>query len=91
MHLFDAFLRLPKLRLKDTNEKHLKPFNDDNNTEETAEPTEQPIGNVIKKDPGFKVSIFSTAASVVCVKKLFFAGNLDFPKIKKLKTVCSDV
>ena len=82
MHLFDAFLRLPKLRLKDTNEKHLKPFNDDNNTEETAEPTEQPIGNVIKKDPGFKVSVFSTAASVVCGIKLFLEEIKISPKLR---------
>ena len=28
---------------------------------------------------------------VVDVIKLFFGGNLDFPKIKKWKKVCSDV
>ena len=54
MHFFDVFLRLPKLRLRDTNEKHLKPFNDDDNREETAEPTEQPIGNIVRGYPGFK-------------------------------------
>jgi hypothetical protein len=54
MHFFDVFLRLPKLRLKDTNERHFEPFNDDDNREETSQPTEQPIGDIVKQNPGFK-------------------------------------
>jgi len=56
-HLFDVFLRLPKLRLKDTNQKVLKPFDDDENREETAEPCDQPIGSIIKNEKGFKGTI----------------------------------
>ena len=54
MPLFDVFLRLPRLRLRDTNEKHFKPFNDDDNREDTAEPMEQPMGGIVKRSPGFK-------------------------------------
>ena len=38
-----------------------------------------------------RVVIYEHKATVVDVIKLFFGGNLDFPKIKNLKKVCSDI
>ena len=53
MQLFDIFLRLPKLQLKDANEKQFKPFTDDIG-QDNAEPSHQPLGDVLKRNPGFK-------------------------------------
>jgi hypothetical protein len=56
-YFFDVFLRLPKLRLCDTNQGVLRPFNEDDNREETAEPTDKEIGEIIKNEKGFKGTI----------------------------------
>ena len=37
----------------------------------------------------YEHKMFIRLATVVDVIKLFFGGNLDFPKIKKLNKVCS--
>lgn len=56
-YFFDVFLRLPKLRLRDTNQRVLRPFNEDDNREESAEPSDQSFGEIIKNERGLKGTV----------------------------------